>query len=68
MKRLFLIIIELLLIHSAYSQQENHVQLMRIETTADLIIYYPQYFNIDLACGQIPQNNKGLVPGVGNKL
>lgn len=55
MKRLFLIIIGLLLIRSAYSQQENHAQLMRIETTTDLIIYYPQYSNIDLACGQMPQ-------------
>ena len=28
---------------------------MRIETTDDLTIYYPQYSNIDLACGQMPE-------------
>lgn len=61
MKRLFLIIIGLLLIHSAYSQQENHAQLMRIETTSDLIIYYPQYSNIDLVCGQMPQKSESDV-------
>ena len=61
MKRLFLIIIGLLLIRSAYSQQENHAQLMRIETTTDLIIYYPQYSNIDLVCGQMPQKSESDV-------
>ena len=61
MRRLFFIIVGLLLIHSTYSQQENHVQLMRIETTSNLIIYYPQYSNIDLVCGQMPQKSESDV-------
>ena len=28
---------------------------MCIEITKNLIIYYPQYSNVDLACGQMPQ-------------
>ena len=61
MRRLFFIIVGLLLIHSTYSQQENHVQLMRVETTSNLIIYYPQYSNIDLVCGQMPQKSESDV-------
>lgn len=52
MKVMFMVIIGLLFTGNSFSQQ---VDLMRIETTNDLIIYYPQYSNIDLACGKMPE-------------
>ena len=51
-KRFFLIVCALLSISISYGQKVN---VMRIETTNDLIIYYPQYSYIDLACEQMPE-------------
>ena len=41
----------MLLINIVYAQQEK---LMVIEETSNLIIYYPQYSDIDLVCGNMP--------------
>ncbi len=51
MKRFVFLIICLLLINIVYAQQEK---LMLIEETSNLIIYYPQYSDIDLVCGNMP--------------
>ena len=52
LKEIMLIVACLMLVKTSFGQQ---VDLIHIETTADLVIYYPQYSNIDLACGQMPQ-------------
>ena len=51
-KRLFFIVFALFSILFSYGQQAN---LMLIETTKDLIIYYPQYSDIDLVCERMPE-------------
>ena len=51
MKRFVFLIICLLLINIVYAQQEK---LKVIEETSNLIIYYPQYSDIDLVCGNMP--------------
>ena len=58
MKRVFLIVLALFPMLFSYGQQ---VDLMRIETTKDLIIYYPQYSDIDLVCGQMPKKTDNNV-------
>lgn len=55
LKRLILIIICLLCIKIMNAQHSGYSQMIRIERTEDLIIYYPQYSNIDLVCGQMPE-------------
>ena len=50
-KRFYLVVVALFSMLITYGQQAD---LMHIETTNDLIIYYPQYSNIDLACGKMP--------------
>ena len=51
-KKLFFIVLAWFFMMNSYGQQAD---LMHIETTNDLIIYYPQYSDIDLACGQMPE-------------
>ena len=51
MKRFYFTVIALFSMLFSYGQQVN---LIHIETTSDLIIYYPQYTEIDLVCGQMP--------------
>ena len=51
-RKIFVIILACFFIINSYGQQAD---VMRIETTNDLIIYYPQYSDIDLACGQMPE-------------
>ena len=58
MKRLFLIVLALFSILHSFGQQIN---LMRIETTKDLIIYYPQYSDIDLVCERMPEKTDNNV-------
>ena len=37
-------------------------QTVLIESTSELIIYYPQYSDIDLACGKMPgKNNESIL-------
>ena len=50
--RIYIVVLCLLFVESSYGQSNK---LMHIETTNDLIIYYPQYSDIDLACGQMPE-------------
>ena len=57
-KRLFCIVFTLLSISISYGQQ---AELMRIETTNDLTICYPQYSDIDLACGKMPEKTDSNV-------
>ena len=52
LNRIYIVVLCLLFVESSYGQLNK---LMRIETTNDLIIYYPQYSDIDLACGQMPE-------------
>ena len=52
LRRLFILVFALYSMMISYGQQAD---VMRIETTNDLIIYYPQYSDIDLACGQMPE-------------
>lgn len=52
LNRIYIVVLCLLFIESSYGQINK---LMYIETTNDLIIYYPQYSDIDLACGQMPE-------------
>ena len=52
LNKIYLIILSLLIIETSYGQENN---LMRIETTNDLIIYNLQYSDIDLACGKMPE-------------
>lgn len=54
LRRLFILVFALYSMMISYGQQAD---VMRIETTNDLIIYYPQYSDIDLACGQMPEKN-----------
>lgn len=56
--RLFCIVFALLSMLSSYGQHGN---LMRIETTKDLIIYYPQYSDIDLVCEEMPKKTDNNV-------
>lgn len=55
MRRLLLIIIVFFLNNVIFGQQMDYQKQMNIETTKDLIIYYPQYTDIDLVCGQMPK-------------
>ena len=50
-KKLYLIIFALFSVLISNGQQAN---LVHIETTSDLIIYYPQYSDIDLVCEKTP--------------
>lgn len=59
--RLFCIIIGLLFIKPSYGQQIGRNLMMHIEITEDLIIYYPQYSNIDLVCGKMPEKTDNHV-------
>ena len=52
LNRIYIVVLCLLFVESSYGQINK---LMHIETTNDLIIYYPQYSDIDLACGQMPE-------------
>ena len=52
LKKIFFIVLAWFFIMNSYGQQAD---VMRIETTNDLTIYYPQYSDIDLACGQMPE-------------
>ena len=55
LKRLFFILISLLSIKISYGQYIDFTKMMHIESTDDLIFYYPQYSNIDLACEKMPE-------------
>ena len=52
LNKIYLFILCLLFVEASYGQENK---LMRIETTNDLIIYYPQFLSIDLACGKMPE-------------
>ena len=52
LNKIYLVMLCLLFIETSYGQQAD---LIRIETTKDLIIYYPPYSDIDLACGKMPE-------------
>lgn len=52
LKKIFFIVLAWFFIMNSYGQQAD---VMRIETTNDLTIYYPQYSDIDLACGKMPE-------------
>ena len=51
-KKLFFIVLAWFSMMISYGQQAN---VMRIETTNDLTIYYPQYSDVDLVCGKMPE-------------
>ena len=53
-KKLFFIVLALFFMLISYGQQVN---MIHIETTSDLIIYYPQYSDIDLVCEIMPSKN-----------
>ena len=55
MNKIYLFILCLLFVEASYGQENK---LMRIETTNDLIIYYPQFLSIDLACGKMPEKTE----------
>lgn len=55
LNKIYLFIICLLFVEASYGQENK---LMRIETTNDLIIYYPQFLSIDLACGKMPEKTE----------
>lgn len=52
LKNIFFIVFAWFTIMNSYGQQAD---VMCIETTNDLIIYYPQYSDIDLVCGKMPE-------------
>ena len=51
-KKIFFIVLAWFSMMISYGQQAN---VMRIETTNDLTIYYPQYSDVDLVCGKMPE-------------
>ena len=55
LNKIYLFILCLLFVEASYGQENK---LMRIETTNDLIIYYPQFLSIDLACGKMPEKTE----------
>ena len=55
LKKIFFIVLAWFFIMNSYGQQAD---VMRIETTNDLTIYYPQYSDIDLACGKMPEKTE----------
>ena len=52
LNKIYIVVLCLLFVESSYGQVNK---LMHIETTNDLTIYYPQYSDIDLACGKMPE-------------
>ena len=52
LNKIYIVVLCLLFVESSYVQVNK---LMHIETTNDLTIYYPQYSDIDLACGKMPE-------------
>ena len=58
LNRIYIVVLCLLFVESSYGQINK---LMHIETTNDLIIYYPQYSDIDLACGKMPEKTDSNV-------
>ena len=55
LNKIYLFILCLLFVEASYGQENK---LMRIETTNDLIISYPQFLSIDLACGKMPEKTE----------